>query len=100
MAADGVRVAVKLAPKASANAVDGIAPADKGTVLKIRVTTAPENGKANAALIGLLAGEWDLAASTIRLIGGATARNKWLHVAGDPAMLMARLDAWRRHRKF
>jgi uncharacterized protein (TIGR00251 family) len=91
--ADGVRVAVRLTPKASRNAIAGIAEAGQGeAVLKVMVTAVPEAGKANEALIRLLAKEWGVAKSAISLIAGATDRNKIVHVAGDAADLMVRLS--------
>ena len=60
--ADGVRVAVRLTPKASRNAIAGIAESGQGeAVLKVMVTAVPEAGKANEALIKLLAKEWGVA---------------------------------------
>ena len=91
--ADGVRIAVRLTPKASRNAIAGIAEAGQGeAVLKVMVTAVPEAGKANEALIKLLAKEWGVAKSSISLVAGATDRNKIVHVAGDAADLMARLS--------
>ena len=91
--ADGVRVAVRLTPKASRNAIAGIAEAGQGdAVLKVMVTAVPEAGKANEALIKLLAKQWGIAKSSISLVAGATDRNKIVHVAGDAADLMARLS--------
>ena len=91
--ADGVRIAVRLTPKASRNAIAGMAPSGQGeTVLKVMVTAVPEAGKANEALIKLLAKEWGVAKSSISLVAGATDRNKIVHVAGDAADLMARLS--------
>ena len=90
--ADGVRVAVRLTPKASRNAIAGIAEAGQGeAVLKVMVTAVPEAGKANEALIKMLAKEWGVAKSSISLVAGATDRNKILHIAGDAGDLMARL---------
>ena len=90
--ADGVRVAVRLTPKASRNAIAGIAEAGRGdAVLKVMVTAVPEAGKANEALIKLLAKEWGVPKSSISLIAGATDRNKILHIVGDAGDLMARL---------
>ena len=90
--ADGVRVAIRLTPKASRNAIAGIAEAGQGeAVLKVMVTAVPEAGKANEALIKLLAKEWGVAKSSISLVAGATDRNKILHIAGDAGDLMARL---------
>jgi uncharacterized protein (TIGR00251 family) len=48
---------------------------DEDTV-KISVTAAPEKGKANKAVIELLAEELGVAKSTIELIRGGTARMK------------------------
>jgi uncharacterized protein (TIGR00251 family) len=90
--ADGVRVAVRLTPKASRNAIAGVAESGQGeTVLKVMVTAVPEAGRANEALIKLLAKEWGIAKSSMSLVAGATDRNKILHIAGDPDDLMARL---------
>jgi uncharacterized protein len=91
--ADGVRVAVRLTPKASRNAIAGIAPSGEGeAVLKVMVTAVPEAGRANEALIKLLAKQWGVAKSSISLVAGATDRNKILQVAGDAGDLMARLS--------
>ena len=62
--------------------------------LKVAVTAVPEKGKANEALIALLAKEWHLARSAITLAAGATDRRKLMHLAGDPAELERRLSAW------
>ena len=56
------------------------------------VTAVPEAGRANEALIKLLAKQWGVAKSSISLVAGATDRNKILHVAGDAGDLMARLS--------
>ncbi len=92
---DGVRLAVRLAPGSAANRIDGIhAGADGRAVLKVAVTAPPEGGKANAALIKLLAKEWHLAKSAFAITTGATHRRKVLTIAGEPGALMDRLAAW------
>ncbi len=94
-ASDGLRVRVKVTPKAGRNRVDGLAPeADGGVALKVAVTAAPEDGKANAAVIALLAREWGVAKSTISVVLGAADRRKVLHLAGDPAALGRLLSDW------
>ena len=94
-AAGGLRVAVRLTPRASRTAVTGIArEADGAAVLKAAVTAVPEGGKANAALIRLLAKEWGVARSAITIAAGATDRRKTLHVAGDPEALQRMLADW------
>ncbi len=91
---DGVRVAVRVTPGASGDGVRGVAvEADGRAYLAVRVTAAPEDGRANAAVVRLLAKRWRVPAGSIRVVGGATARRKVLHVDGPPAALLARLAA-------
>src|SRR3546814_2288699 len=63
-------------------------------VLKLRVTEPPEDGKANAALVRLLAKSWGLPKSTLSLVAGHTDRRKTLAVADDPAALRRALERW------
>lgn len=88
----GVRLAVRLSPKASGDRIGGIAAeADGGAVLKVSVTAVPEDGKANAALIALLAKRWKLARSSIEITQGATDRRKTLFIEGEPEGLARRI---------
>ena len=92
--ADGVTVALRLTPKAAANRIQGLAEeAGGGVVLKVAVTAPPEKGKANAALIKLLAKAWSLPKTSLTVISGATDRNKVLHIDGDPDALKKRIEA-------
>ncbi|QQS14676.1 MAG: DUF167 domain-containing protein [Rhodospirillales bacterium] len=93
-AAGGVRVRLKVRPRARRNAIDGLAPEVDGVALAVSVTTAPEDGAANAAVVALLAREWDLPRSAFEIVLGATARRKVVMVAGDPAALAAILSRW------
>lgn len=94
-AAGGLLVKLRLQPGASRDRVDGSTALDDGAVvLKVRVTAAPEGGKANAALIKLLAKTWKLPKSSLSLVAGQTARRKTLLVSGDAAALRPRLEAW------
>jgi uncharacterized protein len=93
--ADGVRVRLKVQPRARRNRVDGlVAEADGGTALKIAVTAAPESGAANEAVIALLAGEWHMARSALTLVSGATDRRKTIKLTGDPQRLARQLKDW------
>jgi hypothetical protein len=95
LAGDGLLVDLRLQPGASRARVDGLAVLDDGaTVLKVRVTEPPEGGKANAALIKLLAKAWKLPKSALTLVAGHTDRRKTLAVAGDPAALKRDLERW------
>ena len=92
---DGVTVAVRLTPKARRDAVEGLAEnVDGSMTLRARVTAAPESGKANAALIRLLAKSWKLPKSSLTVAAGATDRRKVIHIAGDPNTLQSQLDRW------
>jgi uncharacterized protein (TIGR00251 family) len=92
---DGVRLRLKVRPQARRACVDGVVPDRDGEALAVSVTAAPEDGKANAAVIALLAKALDVAKSAINVTQGAAARRKTIHVAGDGAALGAALDSWR-----
>jgi uncharacterized protein (TIGR00251 family) len=92
--ADGVRLTVKVTPRAAADRVEGVEVDGRGDAwLAVRLTAAPEAGKANAALIRLLARRWRLPASDFHLVSGARARRKVLHLDGAPERLLAELQA-------
>jgi len=87
-----VRVRVRLTPRASADRLGGVrAEADGGAALKAAVTAPPEDGKANAALVALLAKAWRVPKSAIRVVAGAADRRKTLLVEGDPVLLLDRM---------
>jgi len=76
---DNLLLYVRLAPNAAQNKIN--APYDDGSGqqrLKISVTTVPEDGKANKALIKLLSKALKLPKSGIELVAGHTDRNKKL----------------------
>ena len=89
-----MRFAVRLTPKGGRDAIDGWAEgADGRWYLKARVAVPPESGKANAALIALLAKTLLVAKSKVTIASGETARLKQLDVSGAPDYLLARLEA-------
>jgi uncharacterized protein (TIGR00251 family) len=89
---EGIRLAVRVTPKASANRLTGlIADGRGGYALKASVTAAPEDGKANAALIKLLARHFGLKQRELTVVAGAADRAKLVAIAGDPATLAVRL---------
>jgi hypothetical protein len=94
-AGDGVRVRLRVQPRARRHAVAGLVPeADGGLALKVAVNAAPADGKANAAVIGLLAREWGLPKSRLSVVAGAADRRKTIHLQGDPRRLMQALELW------
>jgi uncharacterized protein len=93
--AKGLRLRVRATPKSSRNSVDGLyVGADGTSAIKARVTAAPEKGKANKALITLLAKETGLAPSHMTVIGGVHARNKVILIEGEPEALEHQLRVW------
>jgi uncharacterized protein (TIGR00251 family) len=93
--AGGVRVRLRVAPKAKRSQFGSLADEpDGGKALKIAVTAPPEGGKANDAVIALLAREWGVAKSAVSVVSGATARRKLVEIRGAPQVLLARLQGW------
>jgi uncharacterized protein len=89
---DGIALAVRLTPKSSRDAVEGVEHlADGRAVLKARVRAVPEAGAANAALLRLLAESLSLSPSGLSLESGDASRLKTIFIAGDPTVLAAKL---------
>jgi uncharacterized protein (TIGR00251 family) len=90
---DGVALTVRLVPKGGRDAIEGIETRPDGRcVLKVRVRALPSEGKANAALIRLLAGALGVAPGRVELDAGARARIKRLKIGGAPVALAAALE--------
>jgi len=75
---EGVVLLVRAQPGASRDQLRGI---EQG-MLKVCVTQAPEKGKANKAIVALLARKFGVRKSQIELLSGATGRNKRFLVRG------------------
>ncbi|HWU25424.1 MAG TPA: DUF167 family protein [Rhizomicrobium sp.] len=91
-ASGAVIIPVRLTPRGGRNGIDGWMPDAKGGKhLAVRVTAAAESGKANAALIELLADRLSVAKSSIRIVRGFSARMKTIEVSADPVSIRARL---------
>jgi uncharacterized protein YggU (UPF0235/DUF167 family) len=94
--ADGIALRVRLTPKARRDRLDGLAALADGTcVVRAAVTAAPEDGKANAALLRLLAMTWRLPRTALAVTGGATSLLKTVTIRGDGQALAGMLNAWR-----
>ena len=94
VAPGGVRVAVRLTPRARSERLEGIARlADGSAVLRVSVTAPPEDGRANEALLRLLAKELGLARRDLAIFTGQKSRNKLVQISGEPAELVTRLGA-------
>jgi uncharacterized protein (TIGR00251 family) len=77
----GVRLTLRVTPRASADRVDG--PRDGR--LRVRVTAAPADGAANLAVCRLLAKRVGAARSDVSLVRGAKGREKTVEIAGVDA---------------
>jgi uncharacterized protein len=79
-------VAVRLTPRGGRDAVDGWAlDGDGRPYLKVRVSSPPVDGAANAALLVFLAKTLKIPRSAVRLVAGDTARIKRLELDGVTA---------------
>ena len=77
------RLAVKLTPGAASDRIDGWdADAEGRPVLKVRVRARPIEGKANEALVRLLAKALGLPRSAVAIQRGGQSRTKILVIEG------------------
>jgi len=95
LAGQNLLLRVRVTPKSSSNAVQGLARASDGSMsLQIRVTAQPDKGKANKAVIQTLARALGLSKSQLAIASGATSRQKTVRIDGDKQMV---LDALQDH---
>jgi len=76
--AEGVTFAVRVQPRARRNVVAWL----KGDALKVCVTAPPEDGRANEAVVELLADTLGVKRRQVEIIAGATSRDKVVRVRG------------------
>ena len=82
------RLDIRVIPRSPRNVVDGIRD---GRVI-VRVTSPPVEGAANDAVISTLAAALDLPRRSVRIVSGATGRNKTVEISDlDAAAVRARL---------
>ncbi len=87
--AGATRLRLKVKAGARRNAIVG---AHAGA-LKLSVTAAPERGKANRAVLALLAETLKLAPSDLELVAGPTSPDKTVLVPLSPSAVRERLGA-------
>ena len=85
---DVLRFRVRVQPRASRSEVSGL----HGDALKVRVTAAPVEGAANAAVIELMAGVLGVPRGSIRIVSGEASRNKVVEVPARCAARLRELD--------
>lgn len=93
--ARGVRLAVRVSPRASRDEVTGMTRgADDRLWVEARVRALPDKGKANTAVEKLIASEIGVAKTSVSVLSGTTNRNKILLIDGDPGELMPLVSTW------
>jgi uncharacterized protein (TIGR00251 family) len=87
-----MKLRLKVVPGGSRDEVVGML----GDALKIRVAAPPERGRANRAVLRLLAEFFDVPGDAVTLLSGAASPLKMVEVAGvDAESLQRRLAALR-----
>ena len=79
--AEGVVLNVRAQPRSSRAGVDGLF----GDAVKVRIRSAPVDGKANKELVETLADAFDLPKSSVVFKGGETSKTKRLLLKGVTA---------------
>jgi uncharacterized protein len=72
------RLSLRVSPGASRAAIVG----RHGPAWKLRVAAAPEDGKANAAVVRLLADVLDISERDVEIVSGHTSRDKTVALTG------------------
>ena len=83
-----MRFTVRVTPRASRDAVEGF---DAQGQLVVRVSAAPADGAANAAVVRVLARRLRLASRDVVLVSGAGSRTKLFELPLDRAEVEERL---------
>ncbi len=86
-AGERVSFTIRVTPRASANAVAG----ERDGVLLVRVTAPPVEGKANDAVVALLAKALGTPRARVRIVAGGGARTKRVSVPMEAEAALQRL---------
>lgn len=76
--AGGVRLTVRVQPRASRDEIAGV----YGDALKVRLMAPPVDGAANEALVSFLATTFGVPTRAITIVAGASSRTKIVELAG------------------
>jgi uncharacterized protein (TIGR00251 family) len=86
---EGLLLKVRVTAKSQCDGLPGVYhAADGAAALSVRVRAAPEQGRANRAVIETMAIAFGVAKSTISIRAGESGRNKTVLIAGDPDRLV------------
>ena len=82
---EGVVLNVRAQPRSSKAGLDGVV----GDAVKVRIRSAPVDGKANKELVETLADAFGIAKSRVVIKGGETSKTKRVLLSGVPAAAVA-----------
>ena len=78
----GVRLSVRVTPRARKSAVTGLVECAEGrTAIAVKLATPPVDGAANQALIAFLAVELGVGRSAVQIVSGEKSRHKTVRIA-------------------
>jgi uncharacterized protein len=83
-----VRLQISVSPKSR---VEEIRASRADRTVRVRVTAAPEDGRANRAVLDLLREKLGVPRTAVRIAGGETSRKKWIEIDG-----LEEEEVWRR----
>lgn len=83
-----MRLQISVSPKSRAEEIRA-SRADR--TVRVRVTAAPEDGRANRAVLDLLRAKLGVPRTALRIAGGETSRKKWVEIDG-----LEEEEVWRR----
>lgn len=87
---DGIRLAVRVTPRAKRSSLGGLVETGDGRVaLQVKLAAPPVDGAANEALIRFLADHFALPRSAVSLLSGDKSRLKLVRLAGLSAEALA-----------
>ena len=75
---DGITIEVKVEPRSSRAEIRGV----MGSVLKVKLTSAPVDGAAKRQLIEILSKEFGITKRSIKIVKGETSKNKVIKIEG------------------
>ena len=89
----GINLFIRVTPSAKQNGIPGLWRGADGEVrLAVKVTAPPDKGKANVAVIKLLANAIGLPKSALLIAAGDTSRLKTVTIKGEKAAIVAALQ--------
>src|SRR5215831_5582366 len=90
----GISIALRVTPRGGRDDIDGVETLSDGrSVLKVRVRAIADGGEANRAVTELVAKRLGVPKARVRILSGATSRQKQIAVDGNGASLSGALQA-------